>query len=212
MDKKILVYVGAHVGNSLEKYVEKFDVIYAFEANPFFCSILANKFDKKVQVINAAVCRDHGGVAKFNISSNNGDSSSLLEVNEKNSLYSFIKTKNVVYVPKVCLSNFFIENNIEEISLYISDLQGYDFMVLETLRELIMNKKIYEIQCEVLKNNKVPIYINEEKTLENTEKNFDLFLSEQYNKIATGWGELQDGVFNDVPHDWSEWDIKWRVK
>lgn len=213
-NQRVLVYVGCHVGNSLAKHIQNFDVVYAFEANPMFCSILSNKFakNKNVSIVNAAVCAEHGGVAKFNISENDGDSSSLLEPNNQNSLYSKIKTKNVVYVPKVCLSDFFKEKNINKIDLYVSDLQGYDFIVLKTLKEMIVNKQIHTIQCEVLKNNKIPIYENKEKSLENTEENFDNFLSDYYDKIATGWGHLEDGVFNDVPSDWCEWDVKWRVK
>lgn len=202
------------MGDGLIKHIQYFDIVYAFEANPVFSTILSNRFkeQKNVNIINAAVCGEHGGVVKFNISENNGASSSLLEPNQKNPLYSAIKTKNVVYVPKICLSNFFAEKNVKKIDLYISDLQGYDFIVLKTLKEMIVNKQIHEIQCEVLKNDKIPIYENKEKSLENNQENFDNFLCDYYDKIATGWGHLQDGIFNDVPDDWCEWDVKWRIK
>jgi hypothetical protein len=27
-----------------------------------------------------------------------------------------------------------------------------------------------------------------------------------------GWGRLTDGIFSDVPENWSEWDVRWRLK
>jgi hypothetical protein len=49
-NQRVLVYVGCHVGNGLAKHIQNFDVVYAFEANPMFCSILSNKFGKNQNV------------------------------------------------------------------------------------------------------------------------------------------------------------------
>ena len=74
---KTLIYIGAHQGNSLANYVNSYDVIYAFEANPNFCRILQQRFinNKNVKIINAAICEKHNTFVEFNISTNNGDSS-----------------------------------------------------------------------------------------------------------------------------------------
>lgn len=211
---KTLIYIGAHRGNSLANYINSYDIIYAFEANPNFCTILQQRFinNKNVKIINAAICEKHNTFVDFNISTNNGDSSSLLEANKSNELYDAILSKEKIKVPAVNLFNFCQENNISYIHTYISDLQGYDLIVLKTLEKYINDGLIGEIQCEVEKNDKITIYVNEDVKLQNKEKNFDDLLNKKYEKIAKGWGHLEDGKFDEVPEDWCEQDIKWKLK
>lgn len=211
---KTLIYVGAHHGNSLSNFVNDYEKIFAFEANPHFCNILKQRFmaHSNVNIINAAVCENHNSFITFNISKNNGDSSSILSPNEENELYSCIKTSEQLTVPTVNLLNFCEENNIDKIDTYISDLQGYDFIVLKTLKSLIDQGKILSIQCEVEKNDKPTIYVNHNSDDQNKEKNFDAFLGEKYTKVATGWGVLTEGQFNEVPENWCEFDIQWKLK
>jgi FkbM family methyltransferase len=211
---KTLIYVGAHHGNSLANFVNHYDKIYAFEANPYFCKILKQRFasNTNVAVINAAVCDKHNNFITFNISKNNGDSSSILEPNHENELFSCIETSEKIKVPTVNLYNFCQENNIVKITTYISDLQGYDFIVLKTLKPLIDLGVIESIQCEVEKNEKPTIYKNPDIENQNKEKNFDSFLEEKYIKVAKGWGTLTEGKFEDVPENWTEHDIQWKLK
>jgi FkbM family methyltransferase len=211
---KTLIYIGAHQGNSLENYVNYYDIVYAFEANPNFCRILQQRFinNNNVKIINAAICEKHNTFVDFNISSNNGDSSSLLEANKSNELYNTILPKEKIKIPAINLFNFCEENDISYIDTYISDLQGYDFIVLKTLEKYINDGLIGEIQCEVEKNDKITIYVNEDVKLQNKEKNFDDLLNKKYEKIAKGWGFLEDNKFQDVPDNWCEQDIKWKLK
>lgn len=202
------------MGNSLQNYVNEYEKIYAFEANPNFCLLLKNRFSSNpnVNIINAAICEKHNDFINFHISKNNGDSSSILEPNPENVLFSAIQTEKNITIPTINLCNFFEENNISYIDTYISDLQGYDLIVLKTLKSHIDKKLIGSIQCEVEKNDKPSIYINENTENENKEKNFDLLLNENYVKIAKGWGCLTDGKFEEVAEDWCEQDIKWTLK
>lgn len=211
---KTLFYVGAHQGNSLANYVNSYDVIYAFEANPNFCRILQQRFinNKNVKIINAAICEKHNTFVDFNISTNNGDSSSLLEANKANELYKDICTKEKIKVPAINLFNYCEENDIKYIDTYISDLQGYDFIVLKTIEPYIKKSLIAEIQCEVEKDKKTTIYMNHNEELRNKEQNFDVLLGENYVKVATGWGGLVDGSFEEVPSEWCEQDVKWKLK
>jgi hypothetical protein len=213
-NKKILIYVGAHVGNSLSSYDGLYDEIYAFEANPTFCEHLKSRFshNKNIHIINAAICEKHNDYLDFNISKNNGDSSSILKSNKDCNLHDMIESNQTIRVSTINLKNFLEERKIKKIKTYISDAQGYDFIILKTIKELIDNKMIEEIQCEVEKNHTPPIYVNENKETQNKEANFDNFLNENYEKIATGWGSLEDGKFDSVPEEWNEFDIKWRLK
>jgi FkbM family methyltransferase len=212
--KKTLIYVGAHHGNSLSNFVSEYEQIYAFEANPRFCQILKQRFvaNQNVTIINAAICEKHNTFITFNISKNNGDSSSILTPNVNNELFSCIQTSEQLTVPTINLFNFCQENNIQKIDTYISDLQGYDLIVLKTLEPYINKGLIDEIQCEVEKDNKPTIYNNEIVENQNKESNFNNILGEKYIKIAKGWGNLTDGVFEDVPEEWCEHDIKWTLK
>ena len=212
--KKTLIYVGAHHGNSVSNYISEYEQIYAFEANPRFCQILKQRFaaNSNVTIINAAICEKHNTFITFNISKNNGDSSSILTPNVNNELFSCIQTSEQLTVPTINLFNFCQENNIQKIDTYISDLQGYDLIVLKTLEPYIKNGLIDEIQCEVEKDNKPTIYNNEIVEDQNKESNFDKILGEKYFKSAKGWGNLTNGIFEDVPEEWCEHDIKWTLK
>ena len=212
--KDVLVYVGAHTGNSLQNYVDSYDEIYAFEANPNFCEYLKQRFNpnKNVKIINAAICEKHNEFIDFNISKNNGDSSSILKANKESNLFDLIESNQTIKVPTINLKNFLEEKNIKMIKSYISDTQGYDFIILKTLKNLTDDGLIEEIQCEVEKNNSPTIYVNENTENQNKEKNFDEFLKENYTKVATGWGTLVENKFETVPEDWSEFDAKWKLK
>jgi hypothetical protein len=85
-------------------------------------------------------------------------------------------------------------------------------IVLKTLKPYINKGLIDEIQCEVEKDNKPLIYNNEIAENQNKESNFNNILGEKYIKVASGWGNLIDGVFEDVPKEWCEHDIKWTLK
>jgi FkbM family methyltransferase len=212
--KKTLFYVGAHHGNSVSNFISDYEQIYAFEANPRFCQILKQRFalNQNITITNAAICEKHNSFIAFNISKNNGDSSSILTPNVNNELFSCIQTSEQLTVPTINLFNFCQENNIHKIDTYISDLQGYDLIVLKTLKPYINKGLIDEIQCEVEKDNKPLIYNNEIAENQNKESNFNNILGEKYIKVASGWGNLIDGVFEDVPKEWCEHDIKWTLK
>lgn len=214
MNKKILVYAGVHLGGGLASYISDYDTIYAFEANPSFCEHLNRKYastQKDIHIVNVALCESHGSKVQFNISSNNGDSSSILTPNKENCLFDFIKPSETVMVDGVNLSTFLNECGVTQIECYVSDLQGYDFVVLNTMSDFIKNGRIKSIQCEVAKKDKISIY-DYGSVMPNIEENFNSLLGEKYDKVATGWGNLQDGVFNQVPSEWSEWDIRWKLK
>ena len=209
--KKILLYVGGHHGSGLQPYVDNYEQIYAFEADPNLCESIRSRYSDKdhVSVIHAAVCETHNSTVKFYISRNGGASSSILQPNPNHSLADHIATASEIEVPTVNLFNFCLDNKIDYIDSYVSDAQGYDFKILTTLKDYISEQKIGDIQCEVLFDNKEAIYSAFDRRDENIESNFSRLLSNQYVKIAEGWGQLNNGVFNKVPEDWSEHDVKW---
>jgi FkbM family methyltransferase len=202
-----LLYLGAHQGGGLARLVNSFDRVIAFEANPAHCAVLASRFPS-VELVGAAVCVDDGEVP-FHISSNDGGSSSLGEFDEAwlAPRTDALRMTRTITVPGVNLHRFCLAHGVETIDSYVSDLQGMDLAVLTTMLPLLRDGKLKLIQCETTKDGRRNIY----KNLPSNElRDFSRLLTPfGYSLVATGWGELQMGVFSEVPDDWWEFDALW---
>lgn len=206
-ENRVLIYLGLHKGSSFDQLISSHKICYGFEANPELYKNLIKKyrFYKNVHIINAAVT-DYNGVIKFNISSNNGRSSSIGEF--KQNWPNDIKMLYTIEVPAVRLSDFLEERNIDFIDTYCSDIQGNDLTVLKTLSNWIKNKKIGSITCETSKDKHQNIY----ELGDNSESGFKAILDENYYLAAKGWGVLKDGEYVEVDDSWWEMDCKWKLK
>jgi FkbM family methyltransferase len=205
--KGVLIYIGLFQGSSFSRLINSYKVCYGFEANPKLYKIQKRKYRyyKNIHIIHAAVT-DYNGMIKFNISDNNGISSSIGTF--KKEFPTNIKMVNSIEVPAIRLSDFLNEKNIDFIDAYCSDIQGNDLNVLKTITSFIDNKKIGSITCETAKD----IYENIYDLGDNSESGFKELLSKNYYLAAKGWEILEDGKYTDVNEDWSEMDCKWRVK
>jgi FkbM family methyltransferase len=202
-----LIYLGLHRGEGFDELIGSHKVCYGFEANPELYKQLIKRyrFYNNIHIIHAAVT-DYNGVIKFNISSNNGASSSIGEF--KKDWNDSIKMVRSIKVPAIKLSDFLKERNIDFIDTYCSDIQGNDLTVLKTMSSWIKSKKIGSITCETSKDSHQNIY----ELGDNSESGFRSLLDENYYLAAKGWGILQDGEFIDVDKDWWEMDCKWKLK
>jgi FkbM family methyltransferase len=206
-EKRTLVYLGVHKGESFDELLGSHRVCYGFEANPELYKQLKKKyrFYKNIHIIHAAVT-DYSGMIKFNISSNNGASSSIGEF--KLGWNDSIQMIRSVEVPAIRLSDFWKEKNIDFIDTYCSDIQGNDLTALKTLSSWIKNKKIGSITCETSKDSYQNIY----ELGDNSECGFKELLGENYYLSAKGWGILKDGEYKEVDESWWEMDCKWKLK
>lgn len=206
-ENRILIYLGLHKGSSFDQLISLHKLCYGFEANPELYKNLIKKyrFYRNVHIINAAVT-DYNGVIKFNISSNNGLSSSIGEF--KQNWPNDIKMLYTIEVAALRLSDFLDEKNIDFIDTYCSDIQGNDLTVLKTLSYWIENKKIGSITCETSKDSYQNIY----ELGDNSESGFKELLDKNYYLAAKGWGVLKDGEYVEVEDGWWEMDCKWKVK
>lgn len=204
-----LIYPGVHKGLSLLKIFFKYVKCYAFKANPEIFKKIPKiiKLFPGVNIYNKAIANSNGNL-KFNISSNDGASSSLskFDKNWNNSSIQMIKT---IEVEAIKLSDFFEKNKIFDVDDYVSDFQGYDLVVLKTLKDLIDQKKIKTITCETLKTNKQKIY---GEAPDNSFEGFNQLLSKNYKYIASGWSNLKEVVFKETHANWIEMDCKWVLK
>lgn len=207
---RVLIYCGLNKAESFRKIFKKYDYCFAFEANPgFFSTGIYNEFKlySNVKIIHAALTTFDGETA-FNVFNNDAASSvgSMCAdyVSEKKGGFEF-KIERKITVPAINLHNFCSTHHIDCIEDYISDLQGLDLEVLNTMKPFIEQGKIKNIQCEVAKANNVY------NLPENSIKKFEDLLGRYYNKIAEGDGLLDHG-FKPVPEDYWTYDVKWTVK
>jgi len=207
--KGILVYLGVHQGRSFSSIFQRYEACYGFEANPEFCEKLQEDYKRysNVHIYNVAVAKEKGEI-EFNISSNDGDSSSIGNFDE-NWFNKHIKMVDKIKIPSINLLEFLEDEGIEYVDEYISDIQGMDLEVLKTLSPMITQRNIGRITSEVAKNQ----YGNVYKDLpDNSEDGFNNFLGENYECIAKGWNKLKDGSFDEVPEHWWEMDCRWKLK
>ncbi|HPF97447.1 MAG: FkbM family methyltransferase [Mangrovimonas sp.] len=206
--KGTLFYLGLHKGKGFSQIFYRYKKCYGFEANPKLYQSLPKiiKWFPNVYIYNNVVA-DKDGLIQFNISSNNGASSSIGTF--KKGWNNNIKMVETITVPSINLMRFIDREKIDFIDDYISDIQGFDLEVLKTLKPMIEQRRIGSITCETAKDEYLNIYDNAE---DNSFTGFKNYLSDNYECVSKGWGILEDGVFNDVPEDWWEFDSKWKLK
>jgi FkbM family methyltransferase len=206
--KGTLIYLGLHKGASFSKIFFRYKVCYGFEANPELYQVLPRiiKWFPNVYIYNKIVSNTEGQM-QFNISNNQGASSSIGTFKE--GWNNNIKMLKTITVSSINLMRFISDRNIDFIDDYISDIQGFDLQVLKTLKPMIDERRIETITCETAKDKYSNIYENAE---DNSFTGLKNFLGKNYECVSIGWGVLQDGVFNEVPENWWEFDSKWRLK
>jgi FkbM family methyltransferase len=208
--KGVLIYVGLHRSTEFSTIFSKFKKAYGIEANPELAEFSKNKFKwfgKSVEIINAAATTFDGEI-ELNISNRDGGASSLGSFSPEWKNSEIQMTKKIT-VPAINLPHFLQSRGITMIDEYISDIQGMDYTVLETLKDLINQKKIQYITCETTKDGKKNIYHD---LPSNEFHQFQNLLSKNYKVVGKGWGIVNDGQINEVPEDWWEFDCRWKLK
>lgn len=202
--KGVLVYVGANVGESLGRMCYRYETTLAYEPNPINYEKAKYRLrrDKNVKIFNLAAS-DSKGTATLNISDNGNDfaASSLAEysVNRKIGVQGQIKVDTVV------LPEHLEQYGVTHIDYYASDTEGYDFIILKTMKDFIVNNRIHKIACEIVRDKENGPFQNVSSQMED----FKEFLPSNYELRATGWTNLKEGVFDEVPSDWNFYDALW---
>ena len=208
----ILFFLGMDSGGVFELIFRGYKLCYGFEPNPERFKKLQRKYSKypNVHLFNVAAAQ-YDGEINFNITSNNGASSSVGHFDEEWKKFKSgdIKITKTIRVPCVNLLTFCKEHGIGYIDDYVSDIQGMDLEVLKTLKSMIADGKIRTITCEVTKDGKHNIYSD---LPDNTESGFRELLKDNYELIAKGSGFLVDNQMDRVPDSMWEMDCKWRLK
>ena len=200
----VLVYVGLNTGESLSRICYRYKRCIGYEPNPVNFKICQRRFKKynNVELYHFAASDSKGKVSLYlSDNGNNFASSSLLENTEASS----IRASNIIRVKSINLGKHLNKIGAIQIDDYISDIEGHDLVVLKTLIQYLEKKRIKSVTCEVIRNGKD----NPFKLCKNYECDFDEFMPYHYKKIASGWGRVKDGTFNNVPEEYKFMDVKW---
>lgn len=152
--KKIAFNIGASIGNSIDELSE-YDVIYAFEPNPFSFNIMVETKGnmENVNFFQLGIAEEDGYL-DFN-AHYNYEYSSFLKLKKDGEFFNlcsemdpgFDKINEIIKVETKRLDTFMTENDIEHIDFIKIDTQGYDFNVIKSLGTMI--SKVDKIELEV---------------------------------------------------------------
>lgn len=202
-----LVYIGTNEGDGLEEYINLYDKVYGFEPDPEIFDKLKNRFAncEHATFINAA-CSDKEGIQTLYVTENR-HSTSLSELSEFSLTRGFSGGKasfKTVDVNTINLNNFLQENSIDYIDTLITDCQGSDLSILNTIKTFIDGKKIGELFCETHANS-VVLYDG----LYNQFDGFKELLSSNY-VIKDFY--LDGKLMSKDSEPFVEWDTHWVLK
>jgi len=204
---KTLVYFGSNQGDSLNYLLRfNFDKILCVDADPSALNNLKNRYKNVSNLIAINTCLTSDINKKevnFYFNKNRATNSILKSNCLENEKIETIKTS---YLPEIL--KFY---NIENISLYVSDLQGSDLEILKTIEDFIQNEKIEEIFIETY-NDLNPFYVDPNNHI----KDYINLLGEKYkidymsgdSRLLSDKEQLE--FINSVSH--GEVDVHWSLK
>jgi FkbM family methyltransferase len=140
---KVLCVIGAHRFEELSLIDTLFPAlqhIYLFEpqAGPLEALHALARRDARIRVFPVAVS-DQDGVARFNVASNDGESSSLLQLGSHKELFPEVSMQRSIEVPTRRLDSVLAEHRLQPPDLMIVDVQGAEYMVLKSLSPWVLD-------------------------------------------------------------------------
>ncbi len=214
--KDVLVYIGLNRGAGFRRLFHKYKTCYGFEASPaLFKGLTAAyaRFDW-VHVVNAAVTVNNVDEIPFYVTDNDGASSSLYPLKKEwhrsraKKGCKAIAIRETIKIRGILLPEFLEDRGVHEITDYVSDIEGMDLAVLNTMKAFIDGKRIQTITCEASTHDMTNRH---EGCHDNSKSGFLHVLGHNYDLVAEGFVPLRDGVFENVTDSWSA-DCRWRLR
>ena len=149
--RRALVYCGVHKGWAFGRRLHYFDRAIGFEPIPELFEELQRKFrrDRRVTLVNAALAPECG-TAKFYVHDTAPASSlSVLGPEYQERQGRAISVEREIEVQCVNLGEWLAENGITDVDTLVTDIQGHDLSALRTCSDLVRNRRIRLIRCEV---------------------------------------------------------------
>ena len=189
---KTLVYLGCNTGFGLNKLLSKFsfDKLILVEANPVAFDHLQNNFKNLPNAIfinKCIVSNKNVQTTKFYRTKNLVSSSALKpSENDYGGVVDVIDTETA-YLPDLLKAH-----DVNHIDFYISDIQGNDFSVLNTIKNFTDEQRINEMFMETYNSSFV--------AYENSSNQFSNYYNLLKNNYKVDYYSADGTVYNTV-HD-----------
>lgn len=141
---EVLCVIGAHRFDELPLVNSLFPAlkaIYLFEPQAEPLAVLRQLAcsDSRLKVFPFAVS-DTDGTARFNIASNNGESSSLLQLGTHRSLFPDVSMQSAIEVPTRRLNTVLKEQGLQWPDVMIIDVQGAEHQVIKSFSTEVLQR------------------------------------------------------------------------
>jgi FkbM family methyltransferase len=140
---EVLCVIGAHRFDELplvNKLFPALQHIYLFEPQAAPLAVLQGLAarDARIRVFPYAVS-DSDGTARFNVASNDGESSSLLPLGSHREHFPEVSMQTHIEVPTRRLDTVLAEHGLRPPDLMIVDVQGAEYLVLQSLSPAVLD-------------------------------------------------------------------------
>jgi len=141
---QVLCVIGAHRFDELPLIDRLFPAlrhIYLFEpqAGPLAVLQQLAQQDPRIRVFPVAVS-DRDGTAQFHVTSNDGESSSLLAFGSHRDLFPEVEVQRTIEVPTRRLDSVLAEHGLAPPDMLLIDVQGAEYQVLRSLPSSLLEK------------------------------------------------------------------------
>jgi len=188
LDIKGIIHIGAHLLEELKIYHQlNIKNILWIEGNPTICNKAKSLFPKQ-RIINSIISDSNSNNKELDfIITNNGQSSSILELEEHKKEHPDVKEVNRIKVKSKTLKTLFNENNLDVLSYNFLniDIQGAELLALKGMEDMLnfIDYLYLEVNTKHLYKN-CPL-INE---IDDYVKNFG-FVRKETNITSHNWGD-----------------------
>lgn len=153
IERPVIFELGSHNGNDTVNLYNQLNasVVHTFEANPNQIGRISKKIKNKNIFLHNKIVSDINGKLDFNVVTKNRNqgSSSIYKINDESAIikHHSMKIIKVVQVESITLDKFCQDNNINNIDLIWSDIQGAEPNMLVGAVNILKNTKFIIMEC-----------------------------------------------------------------
>lgn len=154
---RLVIDIGANVGNTVEEFLNNSEQVICFEPNPALVKHLKNRFFKRPVVVDGRGVSNNNGKQIFKISNTNTISTFSEDWINNSRFTESYNWEREVEVETITLDNIINEYGIPD---YIKiDIEGYEYEVLTSFSKLLPNT-VFAFEWAEEQKTKINLIIN----------------------------------------------------
>ena len=154
---KLVIDIGANVGNTVEEFLMNSEQVICFEPNPALVKHLNNRFFKRPVIVDGRGVSDNKGKQIFKISNENTISTFSEDWINNSRFTDSYNWERTVEVETITLDDIIDEYGIPD---YIKiDIEGYEYEVLTSFSKLLPNT-VFAFEWAEEQKTKINLIIN----------------------------------------------------